>query len=288
MRGIQRRSCNSFRFSLPTFSTPTRCRHCTKLLDCGGLVLLVIAIYAGIANAQASRGVMDRNGGAIVLEPYAPNIIRVTLSLDKNAAQSAPGFGFVATPGADGWTHQQGEMGDVYRSSRLVVTVALNHPSKPMATQVDIGKFFNGSAPPANISIRTPEGKTLLQLTGWSMSVPNRKDGNAGVLNFIGEADRWRGEPLYEAIVKRLREFEISGATVYRGILGYGAKGLTHKENFWHLSKDLPIMIAVIDSAEKLSEASVALEEMIADGLIVFSDVVMVRLESPHATGQPS
>jgi alpha-D-xyloside xylohydrolase len=153
------------------------------LLDCGGLVLLVIATCAGIANAQASRVVMDRNGGAIVLEPYAPNIIRVTLSLDKNAAQSAPGFGFVATPGADGWTHQQGEMGDVYRSSRLVVTVALNYPGKPMATQVDIGKFFNGSAPPANISIRTPEGKMLLQMTGWSMSVPNRKDGNAGVLN---------------------------------------------------------------------------------------------------------
>src|ERR1700693_1732817 len=60
---------------------------------------------------------------------------------------------------------------------------AANHPGKPMATQIDIGKFFNGSAPPADISIRTPEGKTLLQMTGWSMSVPNNKDGNAGVLN---------------------------------------------------------------------------------------------------------
>jgi alpha-D-xyloside xylohydrolase len=59
----------------------------------------------------------------------------------------------------------------------------VNHPGKAMATQVDIAKFFNGSAPPANIAIQTPEGKTLLQMTGWSMSVPNHKDGNAGVLN---------------------------------------------------------------------------------------------------------
>ena len=54
------------------------------------------------------------------------------------------------------------EQGDVYRSSRLVVKVAVNHPGKPMATQIDIAKFFNGSAPAANISIQTPEGKTLV------------------------------------------------------------------------------------------------------------------------------
>ena len=138
---------------------------------------------AGVASAQATPVVIDRDGGTIVLEPYAPNIIRVTLSLNRNSALAAPGFGFVATPAADGWTHQQSDQGDVYRSSRLIVTVAANHPGKPMATQVDIAKFFNGSAPPANISIQTPEGKTLLEMTGWSMSVPNYKDGNAGVLN---------------------------------------------------------------------------------------------------------
>jgi hypothetical protein len=142
VRGTQRRSHHTFRSILLTSSATTRPERCTKLWDRGGLLLLLIAMCAGMANAQASRVVMDRNGSAIVLEPYAPNIIRVTLSLDKNAAQSAPGFGFVATPAADGWTHQQGEMGDVYRSSRLVVTVALNRPGKPMATQVDIGKFF--------------------------------------------------------------------------------------------------------------------------------------------------
>ncbi len=145
--------------------------------------LMLVVACAGIAGAEAAPVVLDRDGSTIVLEPYAPNIIRVTLSLNKDEALAAPGYGFVAKPTADDWTNERSEKGDVYRSSRMVVTVAANHPGKPMATQVDIAKFFNGSAPPANIAIQTPEGKTLLQMTGWSMSVPNYKDGNAGVLN---------------------------------------------------------------------------------------------------------
>jgi PII-like signaling protein len=95
---------------------------------------------------------------------------------------------------------------------------------------------------------------------------------------FLGEADQWEGEALYAAIVKRLRMMEISGATVHRGILGYGGKGHTHKQSFLHLSRDLPVTISVIDSAEKLQEAAAAIEEMMSDGLIVMSDVEMVRL----------
>jgi len=144
---------------------------------------MLMVACAAVANAEAAQVVLDRNGGTIVLQAYAPNIIRVTLSLDKDGALAAPGYGFVATPASAGWTHQQDEQADVYRSSRLIVKVAVNHPGKAMATQVDIAKFFNGSASTANIAIQTPEGKTLLQMTGWSMSVPNRKDGNAGVLN---------------------------------------------------------------------------------------------------------
>jgi PII-like signaling protein len=95
---------------------------------------------------------------------------------------------------------------------------------------------------------------------------------------FLGEADQFDGEPLYDAIVKRLRMLEISGATVDRGILGYGAKGHTHKEGFLHLSRDLPIVISVIDSAEKLEDAAAEIEKMMSDGLITMSDVEMVRL----------
>jgi PII-like signaling protein len=122
-----------------------------------------------------------------------------------------------------------------------------------------------------------------------------KKQGKAKMLRiYIGEGDQWNGEPLYDAIVKQLRMMNISGATVYRGILGYGAKGHTHKEHFLHISRDLPVMIAVVETEDKLNQAMGTIESMIQDGLIVTSDVEIVRLvrgqppvEVPDATEPP-
>ncbi len=99
---------------------------------------------------------------------------------------------------------------------------------------------------------------------------------------YLGEADRWNGEPLHDAIVKKLRMMEIAGATVYRGILGYGAKGRTHKERFLHRSRDCPIMISVVDTPEKVAAAREAVAGMLEDGLIVTSDVDVIRLVHSH------
>jgi PII-like signaling protein len=120
-----------------------------------------------------------------------------------------------------------------------------------------------------------------------------RKEGPAKLLRvFIGEADKWHEEPLYDAIVKKLRMMEIAGATVYRGILGYGAKGHEHRKSFFHISRDMPIMLSVVDTAEKIEAAAQTIENMLDDGLIVISDVEIVRLvrghnptEVPDATG---
>ena len=141
------------------------------------------ALSVSDARAQRPQIVLERDGATIVLEPYAPNVVRVTLSLLKDPATSAPGYGFLASPSVEGWSRQQDAQGDVYRSQRLVVTVAANRPPKPLATELDIAKFFNGPAPPAHIVITTPAGKKLAEMTDWSMSVPNHKDGNASVLN---------------------------------------------------------------------------------------------------------
>ncbi len=109
---------------------------------------------------------------------------------------------------------------------------------------------------------------------------------------YMGESDRWQGEPLYEAIVNRLRMLDIAGATVYRGILGYGVKGHTHKSGRLPFSRDLPIMISVVDSEEKLAKAINEIEPMMQDAIIVLSDVDVIRLvrtnpapesESSHA-----
>ena len=119
-----------------------------------------------------------------------------------------------------------------------------------------------------------------------------RKEGQARLLRvFLGEADKWHGEPLYVAIVKKLRMLDIAGATVYRGILGYGAKGHQHKKSFFHVSRDMPVMMSVVDSPEKITAAAAAIEDMLEDGLIVISDADIVRLvrsqqpaEAPDAT----
>ena len=119
----------------------------------------------------------------------------------------------------------------------------------------------------------------------------DRQQGPAKLMRvFMGEADRWHNEPLYDAIVNRLRMMEIAGATVYRGMLGYGAKGHQHKRSFFHPTRDLPVMISVIDTDEKIVAAAGAIEGMLQDGLIVVSEVDMVRLvrshsvtEAPHA-----
>jgi PII-like signaling protein len=116
-----------------------------------------------------------------------------------------------------------------------------------------------------------------------------RQEGPAKLLRvFIGEADKWHEEPLYDALVKKLRMMEIAGATVYRGILGYGAKGHEHRKSFLHISRDMPIMLSVVDTAEKIKAAAEAIEGMLDDGLIVISDVDMVRLvRGPNPTEEP-
>ena len=116
-----------------------------------------------------------------------------------------------------------------------------------------------------------------------------REEGRAKLLRvFIGEADQCHGEPLYDAIVKKLRMMDIAGATVYRGILGYGAKGHEHKKSFFHVSKDMPIMVSVIDSPDKIAAAAQAIEAMLEDGLIVISDADYVRLVRSQPAAEAS
>ena len=155
--------------------------------------LSVLALVTGItltavcsrAQNPSQRLELDRRGETIVLEPYAPNILHVTLSLQPESALAAPGYGVLAAPDADGWSASQTAQADVYGSSRMVVTVDREPPSgpPPLQTMADIAKYFNGSTPNTNITFRTPGGAKLLELTGWSQAVPNHKDGTASLAN---------------------------------------------------------------------------------------------------------
>jgi PII-like signaling protein len=94
---------------------------------------------------------------------------------------------------------------------------------------------------------------------------------------FIGEDDKWRGKPLYDAIVESLRANDIAGATVYRGICGYGAHRRFHKEKRMSLSSDLPIMLSVTDEEAKIQKYLPVLEQMVQEGLVVLSDVEVIK-----------
>ena len=136
----------------------------------------LVAIGAG-----AQQLTLERGKANVVVEAYAPNIVRVTMSLDKARAMAGPGYGIFAKPQAAGWTAETNEHGDVLRSSRMVVSV--QGQGKPYAGKLpDTAKFFSGSTPYVGLSIKTPDGETLLDMRGWEMSVPNHKDGNSGVL----------------------------------------------------------------------------------------------------------
>ena len=93
----------------------------------------------------------------------------------------------------------------------------------------------------------------------------------------IAEADRFRGRPLYEAIVNKCREMKIAGATVFRGLEGYGESAEIHKA---HLTRhDQPILITIVDSQENVERLVPAVEEMMDTGLVSLSDVTVVRVQ---------
>jgi len=101
----------------------------------------------------------------------------------------------------------------------------------------------------------------------------------AGVLLriFIGESDRWQGKPLYEAIVLKARELHLAGATVLRGPMGFGANSRLHTTKILRLSEDLPMVIEIVDSRDKIETLLPHLDEMVQEGLVTLEDVRVYR-----------
>jgi len=94
---------------------------------------------------------------------------------------------------------------------------------------------------------------------------------------YIGELDRWKDKPLHTALVEAMRANDIAGVTVYRGILGYGAHRRMHKDKPLRLSHDCSIMLSAIDTEEKLQSFLPLVEQMVEEGLVVLSDVDIIK-----------
>ena len=168
-----------------------------KFLAYGMSAALLMVLLGSVAMAQGGPLVLEREGRVISLVPYAPNIVRVTMSIDKAAAAGDPGYGFVAQPSAEGWTHERDAEGyDVYRSARMVVRVApgdlpkdkLPRPMPLDALNLELRQHYFGGGGGGNgpndggrgphndaLLVTTTEGKTLLHMRTWEMT-PERAE----------------------------------------------------------------------------------------------------------------
>jgi PII-like signaling protein len=101
---------------------------------------------------------------------------------------------------------------------------------------------------------------------------------------FIGESDHWEGRPLYEAIVHRARKAGLAGATVIRGLEGFGAHSRLHTTRILRLSEDLPVVVEIVDVAEKIEAFLPALDEMVAEGMVTLERVRVIAYRAPDGT----
>jgi PII-like signaling protein len=104
---------------------------------------------------------------------------------------------------------------------------------------------------------------------------------------FVGESDTWQGQPLYRAVVLKARELGLAGATVLRGPMGFGANSRVHTTKLLELSTDLPIVIEIVDTAEKIATILPFLDEAVAEGLITIEGVRVLHYRH-NTTGRES
>lgn len=109
-----------------------------------------------------------------------------------------------------------------------------------------------------------------------------RMEGEGRLLRiFIGESDAWHGKPLYEAIVEHVRSEGIAGATVLRGIEGFGAHSRVHTSRILRLSGDLPVVVEIVDTAENIERVLPRLDEMVSEGMVTTERVHVIAYRSP-------
>ena len=93
---------------------------------------------------------------------------------------------------------------------------------------------------------------------------------------FIGESDRWQGQPLHEAILITARRAGLAGATVIRGMSGFGAASRIHTAGVLRLSEDLPVIIEIVDQTDRIAAILPELDKMVGEGLITLEDVRVI------------
>jgi uncharacterized protein len=104
---------------------------------------------------------------------------------------------------------------------------------------------------------------------------------------FIGESDKWEGKPLYEALIFKAREMGLAGATMLRGLMGYGAASRVHTAKILRLSEDLPVIVEIVDSPERIASFLPTIDEMVQEGLVTLerAQIILYRHNTDTAGG---
>jgi PII-like signaling protein len=105
---------------------------------------------------------------------------------------------------------------------------------------------------------------------------------------FLGESDRWKHQPLYEAIVLKAREMHLAGATVLRGPMGFGKSSRLHTAKILRLSMDLPVVIEIVDAEEKIQSFLPVLDEMMKGGLVTLEKVKVIHYRAGESPAEES
>ena len=127
-----------------------------------------VALILGLSAAHAEPlAVLDRYGAYVSVEPYAANVVRVTISDERELAADKPGYGFIAHSDPKGWTHTTSQAGDRFVAAGVTVEIA---PQKWPGPPDQLERYFVPSLPPVSITLRGPDGEVLTQMNGWEMA----------------------------------------------------------------------------------------------------------------------
>jgi len=102
---------------------------------------------------------------------------------------------------------------------------------------------------------------------------------------FIGESDKWHRQPLHIALLERLRKEGFAGATVIHGTAGFGARSVLHTSHILRLSEDLPVVIEVVDSEDRVERLTAVLDEMVSEGLVTMEKVRVLKYAAGETAG---
>ncbi|HTU19152.1 MAG TPA: DUF190 domain-containing protein [Gemmataceae bacterium] len=175
------------------------------------------------------------------------------------------------------------EMVDAPQAVGRFLTVVEQTVPEGMATleraHVILYRHSGSTAQRAARRLQVPESITPLSTLPSPEEFPIMRLSESGQLVrvFIGESDTWQGQPLYRAIVLKARELGLAGATVLKGPMGFGANSLLHTTKLLELSTDLPIVVEIVDSAEKVQTLLPFLDEAVTEGLITIEEVRILK-----------